>query len=85
MPLVSRTPGQEQAAPVGLCQVAHVQEDLVAEDVDVQLVGDVQDELHQPVVLLEDVLGRADERAGARAVRSVARGRGRAEIYAERE
>ena len=80
MPLVPRAPGQEQAAPVGLRQVADVEQDLVAEDVDVQLVGDVQDELHEPVVLFEDVLGRADERAGARAVRSVARGRGRAKI-----
>ena len=36
--------------PVGVGELAHVDEDLVAEDVEVQLVADVEDELQQALV-----------------------------------
>lgn len=43
---------QEQTSAVAARQDADVDEDLVAKDVDVQLVGDVADQLHEHVLLV---------------------------------
>ena len=45
--LVAGTPGQKEAAPVRVGEQPDVHEDLVAEHIDIQLVGDVADQLHE--------------------------------------
>ena len=52
VPVVRGPPGEEEGAPVRPRQPPHVQQDLVAEHVDVELVRDVQDQLHELVVAL---------------------------------
>ena len=47
------SPGQEKGAAVGVRQQLHVDQDLVAEHVDVQLVGHVSDELHEQLILVQ--------------------------------
>jgi len=50
--VVVAAPGEEEGAAVRLGEEAHVDEDLVAEHVDVQLVGHVSDQLHEHLPLL---------------------------------
>lgn len=49
--LIAGPPGQEEAAPVGVGEQTDVHENLVAEHVDVELVGHVADKLHKQVGL----------------------------------
>ena len=48
---MSRSTRQEEGAAVSSGQVANVEKNFVAKGVDVEYVGDIQDEFHQSVVL----------------------------------
>lgn len=53
---ITRLPGppsQEKGAPVGVREQLHVDQDLVAKHIDVQLVGHVSDELHEQLILVQ--------------------------------
>ena len=50
---MSRSTRQEEGAAVSSGQVANVEKNFVAKGVDVEYVGDIQDEFHQSVVLLQ--------------------------------
>lgn len=53
--VLESTLGQEQTAAIGMRQQAHVHEDLVAEDVDVQLIRHISDQLHEQFALAHAV------------------------------
>ena len=64
--VLGRSLGEEQTAPVGVREQTDVHEDLVAEDVDVQLVRHVADQLHEEVALVQAVQLLTTAQQGAR-------------------
>ena len=63
---VAWSSGQEETAPVCMCQEPHVDEDLVTEHVDIQLVGHVPDQFHEQLTFVHEVELLATETCGER-------------------
>ena len=53
--ILQRSLGQEQASTIGMREQADVHQDLVAKNVDVQLVRHIPDQLHEQVTLVQPV------------------------------
>ncbi|CAD1473382.1 unnamed protein product, partial [Heterotrigona itama] len=53
--ILERSLGQEKASTIGMREQADVHQDLMAKNVDVQLVGHVPDQLHEQVTFVQPV------------------------------